>query len=236
MGKEEKTGQTLENNDNPAGANTSNTTENPSVTEENKDFQPNYNIRNAKITDVKFINSFATDGKKVSEALSHVVKLAQRPEQNDVTLKENECIITVSKHLLDFTTEASGTTQQSIDYVFEVVQAVTPALEEFAIDEDKTPLDTLQRLFSALKEEKETSAKLRLQIENSKPEERKANELFVVFDEKTGENIRKVRPFIAKKGYLQYEQGNHQDFINKLVNHAVNKVLRIDFDNIINPL
>ena len=59
----------------------------------------------------------------------------------------------------------------------------------------------------------------------------------ITFDPQTGENIRKVRPFIARKeDYIVYEKGNHTSFVNALVNRAVNRMLKWDFDNVINPL
>lgn len=59
-------------------------------------------------------------------------------------------------------------------------------------------------------------------------------QIIVSLDEETVNNIRKCRPFIAKKtDYMEYERGNDQAFINALVNRCVNKLLKYDFDYIL---
>lgn len=174
--------------------------ENPSKAKLNNDFTPNFNVRNARVTDVNFIKSLAINGKSVGEALSQVVELAQAAPQ----LKDNEEIITITDDLLKF---ADAT---DIDVNF-----------------------TISRLISELELLKNENARLRLDAQGK---ELKNGEVIITFTDKTAESIRKVRPFIARSGYIVYEKNNNTDFLNKLVNHAVNKVLRIDFDNVVNPL
>lgn len=174
--------------------------ENTSKSKVNNDFTPNFNVRNARVTDVNFIKSLAINGKSVGEALSQVVELAQAAPQ----LKDNEEIITITDDLLKF---ADAT---DIDVNF-----------------------TISRLISELELLKNENARLRLDAQGK---ELKNGEVIITFTDKTAESIRKVRPFIARSGYIVYEKNNNTDFLNKLVNHAVNKVLRIDFDNVVNPL
>lgn len=174
--------------------------ENQSKAKANNDFTPNFNVRNARVTDVNFIKSLAINGKSVGEALSQVVELAQAAPQ----LKDNEEIITITDDLLKF---ADAT---DIDVNF-----------------------TISRLISELELLKNENARLRLDAQDN---ELKKGEAIITFTDKTAESIRKVRPFIVRSGYLVYEKNNNTDFLNKLVNHAINKVLRIDFDNVVNPL
>lgn len=205
MNTKEKTPQTIENATESAKESNSQTEESTKKTSESLDFTPNYNIRNARLTDVNYIKTFAINGKSVSEALSEVVKLAKCP--NVIELESDQALINYSDELI-----------------------------EFANDADKTVNDTVVRLLSELKAEKENSANLRLSIESNKPAPAKPGEVLITFDNKTAENITKVRRHCAIGKYLVWEKGNSTDFLNKLVNHSVNKVLRIDFDNILNPL
>lgn len=168
------------------------------------EFSPNYNIRNARLTDVNYIKTFAINGKSIAQALAEVVKLAQTPKENSTPLKENEYILTISDELADYATAQEATVEETID-----------------------------RLLNELKAAQTENAKLRLQTENKKLQ---AGEVVITFDKKTGENITKVRRLGLLGKNFTWEKNNNTDFLNKLVNYSVNKVLRIDFDNVINPL
>lgn len=205
MSEIEKTEQTPVNIAENTSVSNTQADENTPKAKANPNFTPNYNIRNARITDVNFIKTFAINGKSIAQALAEVVKLAQKP--NMLEMESDQALITYSDELI-----------------------------EFANDTDKTVNDTVIRLLSELKAEKENSANLRLSIESNKPAPANPCDALITFDNKTAENITKVRRHCAVGKYLVWEKGNSTDFLNKLVNHAVNKVLRIDFDNLINPL
>jgi hypothetical protein len=228
MAKSKKAAQTLENtavkpesktdfteeNTKKAEENADFTKENNGVTKENEpsnsDFTPNWNVRNARVTDIQYITSFATEGKKVNEALSEVVKLAQNNTLAPV-LKDDEEIIVISEELYNYANDTDATLEDTIQRLFDELKATKEMLQT----------------------EKENTANALKQVESQTLQ---PDQAIITFDAKTAENIRKARPFISKQNYITYEKNNNRDFINKLANHAVNKVLRIDFDNIINAL
>jgi hypothetical protein len=187
-------GSTLENEQTPQ-ENAQADAEKPQETKT----RASWTVKKPKVSDVEFIVSLQKPGQTISDALSSVVELAQKPPvTKEKALAEDQEIITIWEELYDY-----------------------------ADSEDKTVEDTIKRLFSE-KSVLENHVK-QIESELNKKVDVPENAMVIEFASDVAAAIRLIRPEMANSNLIDFDKGNDKSYVNAIVMFALKRVFFVDF-------